>query len=334
MSVVSRLPARDRRICRGSGGRLMDARVWTIGDALDWTVGYLGRRDVSQPRRSAEWLLSAATGLSRVELYTHKERPLSDAEREAYRAGIERRSLGEPLQYVTGEVAFRHLVLTVRPGVFIPRPETEVLVEAALDRLRILSQEEPEAARPLLVVDLCTGSGAVACSIAHEAPEAAVLATEVSADAAEVARANAERCRVAERVTVLEGDLFGPLPASARGSVAVVVANPPYIPSGRLPMLPAEVAEFEPAAALDGGTDGLDLVHRIIGEAREWLRPGGYLVIEVDESTARDADREMQAWYEGVQAQSDLSGRERLVIGRVPTPDAVKPSNQSEASSP
>lgn len=303
-------------------------RVWTVRDALDWTVGHFERSGVDAPRRSAEWLLSAATGLSRLELYAHFDRPLSDAERGAYRASIERRVKGEPLQYVTGEMPFRHIVLKVRPGVFIPRPETEILVDEVLSVLpdEPASSRGPETAGgpadvadadagAPIVVDLCTGSGAVAISIARERPRARVYATELVPATAEVARENAQRCGVADRVTVLEGDLFAPLPAELRGRVAVVVANPPYIPTADLADLPAEVVGFEPHVALDGGADGLDVVRRIIAGARDWLAPGGLVAIETDETTTKDAANAMAAWYEGTRTARDLTGRDRVATG-------------------
>jgi release factor glutamine methyltransferase len=282
-------------------------RVWTVRDALDWTVEHFERKGIDGPRRSAEWLLSAATGLSRIELYAHFDRPLSEGERAAYRASIERRAAGEPLQYVTGEMPFRHIVLKVRPGVFIPRPETEVLVDEVLTALE--GVEDP------IVVDLCTGSGAIAVSVAHERPDARVYATEIVPETAEVARENAERCGVADRVTVLTGDLFGPLPAELRGNVHAVASNPPYIPTPDLADLPAEVGGFEPRVALDGGADGLETVRRIVADARSWLVPGGALIIETDTSTVKTAVNEMAAWYEGTKAVRDLSGRDRVAAG-------------------
>ena len=206
----------------------MPERVWTVRDALDWTIEYLGRKSIEEPRRSAEWLLSAATGLSRVELYAHFDRPLSPDERARFREGIERRAAGEPLQYVTGEMPFRHLVVRVRPGVFIPRPETEVLVDVGLAAL-------PADTAEVLAIDLCTGSGAVAVSLAYEHPGATVYASDLNPLAVETTWDNAARAGVGGRVNVFEGDLFAPLPAELRGRVALVAANPPYIPLGRHP---------------------------------------------------------------------------------------------------
>ena len=287
----------------------MSERVWTVKDALAWTVEYFERQGVDAPRRSAEWLLSAATGLSRLELYAHHDRPLSEAERGAFKAGIERRAAGEPLQYVTGEMPFRHLVVRCRPGVFILRPETEVLVDAALEAL----PGGPPAES--VVIDLCTGTGAVAVSIAHEREGARVWAVDRSAEACACAADNAGRAGVAERVSVLQGDLFEPLPPELRGRVDVVVSNPPYIPSADMAALPDEVARFEPVEALDGGPDGLDVVRRIAAQAGEWLRPGGLLVVETDADRAKDAAALLAAWYEGVGVRPDLTGRDRIALG-------------------
>ncbi len=286
-----------------------DDRAWTVADALGWTVDYFTRKDVENPRRSAEWLLSAATGLSRVELYARFDRLLSPEERATFRAAIERRAAGEPLQYVTGEMPFRHLVLQVRPGVFIPRPETEVLVDAVLEHLDAAMPTAPT------VLDLCTGSGAVAVCVAYERPAARVHATEIVPATAEVARENAERAGVSERVTVLDGDLFAPLPDALLGSFDAVAANPPYIPTADLAGLPAEVSGFEPRVALDGGADGLDVVRRIAEEGTRWLKSGGVLVMETDTFRAKEAARILSGWYEGVEVRRDLTGRDRIVIG-------------------
>lgn len=292
----------------------MTEQVWTLRDALRWTTEFFERRDVLPARLNAERLLSAATGLSRVELYAYHDRPLSAEERAIYRSFIERRSAGEPLQYLTGEVPFRHIVLRVHPGVFIPRPETEVLVDAGLEALREAGLDAP------VVVDLCTGSGAVAASVAHEIPGARVFATEIVPETAAAARANVERLGLSDRVTVLGGDLFAPLPAELLGGVDLVLSNPPYVPSADLPDLPEEVRAFEPLVALDGGPDGLDVARRIMAEAPRWLRPGRLLAMELDQSRTNGAAEVMAQWYEGIRVRRDLAGRDRIVEGRVSVP--------------
>jgi release factor glutamine methyltransferase len=289
-------------------------QVWTVKAAMEWTGGYLAERGDEHPRRSAEWLLSAATGLSRVELYAHHDRPLTDVERAALREGVKRRASGEPLQYVTGEVAFRHLVVKVRPGVLIPRPETEVLVDA----VRSAVDEAIAARGAALVADLCTGSGCIALAIAQESPAARVHAGDVSPIAVEVAAENADRLGLSERVSVVCADLFEALPAELIGRFDVVVSNPPYVPSADVPELPMEVAGFEPRLALDGGADGLDVYRRILLGAREWLRPGGVLGVELDERMVRIAAADAERWYQGVRVISDLAGRDRIVVARTP----------------
>lgn len=286
----------------------MAERVWTVKDALEWTCEYLGRKDDEHPRRSAEWLLSSATGLSRVELYAYHDRPLSRDERACYRALVARRAEGMPLQYVTGEMPFRHLVVHVEPGVFIPRPETEVLVDVVLEHLA----DVPEP----VIIDLCTGSGCVAVSVASEHPGARVWAVDMSEQAVATTLRNAGNANVAERVQSLHGDLFDPLPQELIGTVDFIVSNPPYIPSADLPDLPAEVLGFEPHLALDGGADGLDTFRRIVSEADRWLAPHGGLAIELDSGRVAAAASELQGGYEGVTVRRDLAGRERIVYAR------------------
>lgn len=280
-----------------------DEQVWTVRTALEWTRGFLAARGDDQPRRSAEWLLSAATALSRVEIYAFHDRPLTADERAVLREGVKRRAAGEPLQYVTGEMPFRHLCVRVRPGVLIPRPETEVLVDVALAKL-------PPQAR---AADLCTGSGCVALSLAHEREGVTVWATDLSPAAVEVAGDNAVRLGLDDRVTILAGDLFGPLPQELRGRLDLVVANPPYIPSSAMADLPAEVAGFEPGLALDGGPDGLDLARRILAEAPDWLRPGGRIALELDERNVGAAAAEASTAYTSVAVTPDLTGRPRVL---------------------
>jgi len=289
-------------------------QVWTVKAALDWTTTYLAEKADEHPRRSAEWLLSAATGLSRIELYAFHDRPLTPEERTLLREGVKRRAAGEPLQYVTGEVAFRHIVLKVRPGVLIPRPETEILVDSVLPALDAAIAERGAA----LVADICTGSGCIALSIAGERPAATVIATDLSELALEIAAENVERLALSERVSVAHGDLFAALEPELRGKLDVIVSNPPYVPSADVPDLPAEVAGFEPHLALDGGADGLDVYRRLLVESLEWLRPGGLFGVELDERMVQIAAGEAQKWYEEVRVVRDLTGRDRIVTAQAP----------------
>lgn len=285
-----------------------DDEVWTVKRTLDWTRGYLASKGDEHPRLSAEWLLSAATGLSRVALYAYYDRPLSMDERDVLRAAVRRRAVGEPLQYVTGEVAFRHIVVKVEPGVLIPRPETEMLVEAGFPAVDAAIGERGEAR----VLDLCTGSGNIALSIAQERLDASVIATDISPVAVKVATRNADALGLGERVRVVECDLAEGLD-DAESAFDLVISNPPYIPSAELSELPEEVIGFEPALALDGGADGLDVFRRILAEAQTLLRPGGMLACELHEDTLATAAALCADGYHEVTVLSDLAGRDRIV---------------------
>lgn len=214
--------------------------VWTIRKTLDWCRSYLERHDDKNPRLSAEWLLSSATGLSRVELYAYFDRPLSMEERDILRDSLRRRGRGEPLQYISGEAAFRHVVVKTARGVLIPRPETEILVQCALDHF---SGEDEISA-----LEIGTGTGCVALSLAKEAGMK-VVATDISPEAIDCATRNAEALGLSESVDFVECDCCD----GVEGSFDLLVSNPPYIPSSVMDELDAEVTAFEPHLALDGG---------------------------------------------------------------------------------
>lgn len=247
--------------------------------------------------------MEAATGLSRSELLTAAPIPEDLAEKALGLA--ERRAAGEPLQYVTGSAGFRHLDLQVGPGVFIPRPETESLVDRALARL-------PKAG---IVVDLCSGSGAVALAVADERADATVIATELS----EEALGWAERNKAALDVPVhfIHGDLFENLPPSLEGKVGVVVSNPPYVATAEAGSLPDEVVHHEPSEALFSGRDGLQVIERISAGAGRWLRPGGWLVIEIGDGQRDEVTRLLErAGWADVEVYPDLLGRARVAEAR------------------
>lgn len=288
---------------------MADTRIWTVSEALNWTREYLATKGDTNPRLSAEWLLSYATGLSRIELYAYFDRPLTEDERNQLRPAVARRAQGEPLQYVAGEMAFRHIVVKVRPGVLIPRPETETLVDLVLSALA----DAPVHPR---VLDLCTGSGCIAASIAHECETSTVVATDVSDVACEVALENIERLGLSDRVLVVEGDLYGALDATGDDSFFdLIVSNPPYIPSAAVDVLEHEVIGHEPRLALDGGTDGLDVFRRILLGAKDHLRIGGALMLELDERNATQAAEIAVECnqYQSVVVVPDLLGRSRFL---------------------
>lgn len=288
------------------------ATIWTIKRVLDWTVGYLDRKGDERPRLSAEWLLSAVTGLSRVELYVNFDKPLSPDELARMHVAVERRGQGEPLQYVTGEMPFRHIVLKCEEGVLIPRPETEILVDAALEGIDAHGGADSWPR----VLDLCTGTGCIACSIAGERDGARVMATDLSPQAVTLATRNAEALGLGAVVDVVECDLASGIPDELMGTFCVLVSNPPYIPSAVVPTLPQEVAGFEPRLALDGGDDGLDIFRRILAIAPHALKPGGWLCVELFEENvgiAAELARRQGGW-EHVEVREDLTHRPRVLV--------------------
>jgi release factor glutamine methyltransferase len=277
----------------------------TIAEALRDAERHLAERGVESPRADAELLVGKALGLSRVQLYVDLARPLSPEEFAACRELIERRGRREPLAYVLGEWGFRRLTLRVDPRALVPRPETEVVVERCLALLA--DAREPR------VLDLGTGTGAIALALADEHPGARVVALDSSPDALALARENADRLGLGDRVRLVEGDLGSP-PGSAYD---LVVSNPPYVGAGELAELAPEVRDWEPRGAiLDAGQT--ETVTRV---AVDLLRPGGSLVLEVawrDGEAGHVAGRLMTLGFEGIRITRDLAGRERVVEGRRP----------------
>lgn len=257
----------------------------------------------------ARRIVERASGLEGAEWVLGLDDAASQRGVAFFDAMVERRAAGEPLQYVVGRWGFRSLDLMVDRRVLIPRPETEIVAGAAIDEARRL-------ARPVTVVDLGTGSGAIALSIASEIPESTVWATDRSADALAVARANlAGLGRAGARVRLAAGEWFAALPPDLRGAVDVVVSNPPYVATDET--LPAEVAEWEPAGALVAGPRGVEDLERIVDESVGWLAPDGSLVVELAPWQAGPiADRARVAGFAGVQIRSDLTGRDRMVVAR------------------
>lgn len=281
------------------------SETWTVRTVLGWTTEYLAKRGIDSPRLTAEMLLAHALKLSRVYLYTDLDRPLVKAERAGFRSLIERRAAGEPTHYLIGSREFYNRSFAVDPRVLIPRPETELLVES------VLRSVPKDGSSQLL--DVCTGSGCIAVSLAAERPQASLWATELSTEACEVARANALALKVDQRLKVLQGDLFEPLAPGVRFDA--VVSNPPYVSSGEIAGLAAEVRR-EPLTALDGGTDGLALLRRIIAGAGSWLKPGGLLALEIGEKQGGAVlDLLQRAGYADARIEKDLARLDRLALG-------------------
>lgn len=285
--------------------------TWTIGRLLEWTTGYLRDQQSDSPRLDAELLLAQALGCQRIELYTSFERVPDDAQRDKFRDLVRRRAAGSPVAYLLGHREFYSLDFRVTPDVLIPRPETEFLVIATLDLLR-----QRQASSPPSIVDVGTGSGIVAISLAKNFPEAAITAIDISPQALEVAKSNAETHEVHDQIRFHEGDLLAALEDSVQ--VDFVVSNPPYVSTSEMAELPRDVADFEPHLALEAGPDGTEVIERLIPQAAARLRSGGYLLIEISpmiESKVR-ALIEQEPAFEPMPTTKDLAGLARIVGAR------------------
>lgn len=291
---------------------MSEAKAWTIRDLLQVTSDYLKQKDIECPRLSAEVLLAHLLALDRVELYLRFDQPLNDEEVSGYRALIRRRLNREPVQYITGSQEFWSLDLEVGPHVLIPRPESELLVETAVSLFRDGRIPRPEGAR---VLDLGTGSGALAVALARELPDAVVWASDISEEALSVAKHNAARHGVENRITFMAGDLWQP--AREKNLIFdLVVSNPPYIRSDAFGTLSPEVGRHEPRQALDGGPDGMVYIARILREAPDCLHPGGWVLVEMDPEQTSEALKlvEGTGQYATWERIRDYSRRYRMLM--------------------
>jgi len=285
----------------------------TVLEVIQRSTEYLAQKGVESPRLQSELLLAHVLKLPRLQLYLSFDRLLHPDELEAARGLVKRRGQREPLQHLLGTVSFCGLELVVTSAVLIPRPETELLAERAWQRLNSQSTESPLIPA---VLDYGTGSGCLAIALAVHCSAARVTAVDISADALAVARANAGRHRLAERIEFLCGDGFQTLPEGA--DFDLIVANPPYIPSAEIDTLEPEVRQHDPRLALDGGPDGLDFYRRLAGEAGRFLRMGGHLMMEFGDAQ----DEPLQELFASprwkvVSFERDLAGRPRiLTVGR------------------
>lgn len=285
-----------------------DKSEWTVLKILEWTTGFFGEKEIDSPRVDAEILLADVLGMERIELYANYNRPLVDEERKAYRALVKRRAAREPAAYILEKKPFWEFDLRVTPEVLIPRPETETLIRTALERIDDDSEQR--------LVDVGTGSGAVALSIAWERSELRIAATDVDADALDIARENAENLGFGDRIEFFEGDLLEGLSADFR-PVDIVVSNPPYVTEDEYDQLQPEIREYEPRGALVAGEDGLDVIRRLIPAASDVLSEGGWLLFEIGHLQG-DACRELleDEGYDDVDIVEDYGGRDRVAMGR------------------
>lgn len=276
----------------------------SVLEIIKRTTGFFEQRGVESPRLNAEQLIGHALGLKRMQLYLQFERPLTEAELEKIRPLVKRRGGREPLQYITGETEFSGLRLKVDRRALIPRPETERLIELMTQHF---------ATPPATVLDLGTGSGAIALALAKAWPEAVVTAVDKSEDALALARENAEACALAGRTTFVLSDWFAGVPAGQK--FALIVANPPYLSDEETAAAPPEVKDFEPRMALSAGTSSAADLERIIRAARHYLVPGGLLACET--GIAQHQALVALATGEGYtrpESLRDLTGRERYLL--------------------
>lgn len=315
---------------------------WTVGRIIDWTTQHLKKHGSETPRLDAEILLAHARGCTRIQLYVDYTAPLTEAERGAMRTLVHRRAKAEPVAYLVGRREFFGLDFRVTPAVLIPRPETETLVlelitvarkrggqtapaktapakaelgDAALpaDGSSAAASAEPS---PLRILDLCTGSGCIAVASAANLPAARITAVDLSAEALDVARQNAQAHHVADRIRFLCGDLFAPLGADE--SFDFIASNPPYVPDSEMDTLPDDVRLHEPHLALRAGQRGLDVIERLIAGASDHLAPGGLLLIEVspEQSPEVVARLEAEGNLDAVRVSKDTAGQPRVVLAR------------------
>ncbi|MCR4424715.1 MAG: peptide chain release factor N(5)-glutamine methyltransferase [Firmicutes bacterium] len=287
-------------------------RLQVLG-VLKLATDYLRSRGIDSARLDAEVLLAEILGMERIRLYVEYDRPLSGRELGAYREAVARRAARVPVAYITGHKEFMSLDFAVDSRVLVPRPDTEILVEAARDEILSMGVSEP------MIVDLGTGSGAIACSLGKLLPSAHILATDISSDALAVAEANVVRLGLDDRVRLAQGDLFEPLDKEGFSRVHAVVSNPPYIPEVDMSSLVPEISKHEPAIALLAGPDGLDFFRRMAAEVSPYLEPGGLIALEVGDGQANAVAGLLEdAGLVMVRRVCDYAGHFRVVLARTP----------------
>lgn len=283
----------------------------TLLEFLQVTATFLTAKGIEGARLDAELLLAEVLGMTRTQLYTNFDQPLGAAEVDRFRELVKRRAAREPVAYITGRREFWSMEFTVDRRVLVPRPETELLVEIAVDALKALGGDEPRT-----VADIGTGSGAIAVAIAREIPTARVIASDRSGAALEIAPGNAARHGVESRIEFRSGDGCAALVGA--GPFDVIASNPPYIRSAEMAALQPEVREWEPKWALESGVDGMDVTAPLVEDAFEFLAPGGWLVVEVGTQAALVRECFAKRGYAGVAVRRDLAGLDRVVVGRRP----------------
>jgi release factor glutamine methyltransferase len=286
--------------------------VWTIQKLLNWTVRHFTGEGIDAPRLSAELLLCYVLGLKRIELYTQFDKAVSREHLEELRELVERASQEEPIAYIVGKTEFYSLELEITPDCMIPRPETELLVEKAIEFLRTRSGKQ-------FVCDLCTGSGCIAVAIAKNYADAEIIATDISDGALRTAARNIERYQLQGRIKLLCGDLFDPIvPHLDVGKFDLIVCNPPYVSAAEFEELNKNVKDYEPKMALFGGDDGLDICRKIIEKADDFLKPDAALMLEVGYRQGLVVKEllEEQSCFGQIAIEKDFRDNDRIAIGK------------------
>lgn len=295
----------------------MNEKVWTPLELVKWTQDFFAKKGIESGRLEAELLLASALGCKRIDLYVRFEQAVAPEPLAKFKAMIQERAAGKPNAYLTGSREFYGFPFSVTPAVLIPRPETETLVEQALELLGNMDAGEEEE---LLVADIGCGSGCIGLALAGNAAVRAYL-TDISKEALVIALQNAEQLELTEQVQVLEGDLFEPLAAlGLQEKLHAILSNPPYIGESEKSVMGKDVLEYEPHSALFADNDGLAVIERLLAGAAEYLRPGGILIMEVgytqraavEAAAARLSPLQIEAWHK------DLLGHDRVVVLRKP----------------
>ena len=282
---------------------------WTIIKIIQWATSYLKKHDIDSPRATGEILLAHALGVRRIDLYLNHDQPLVADELKQFKVLIKRRIKREPVAYILGAKEFWSLELEVRKDVLVPRPETECLVEAALNLLPM-----DTGAQPQRILDLGTGSGAIVLALAAQKPQHIYFASDESIEALELACRNARRHNLSEKIRFFASDWMRSLDPTKEG-FDMIVSNPPYIPSQVILELQPEINLYEPLGALDGGTDGLSCLRDIIGRGHHYLKTGGILLLEIAHDQQNDVYRIASNCdhYEDFNCTKDYSGYDRVV---------------------
>lgn len=300
----------DQNATQSASGDTLDENPWTVLRLLEWTTDYLGKHGSSSPRLDAEVLLSKSLACSRIDLYTSYDKVATKPQRDMFRQLVRERATGAPVAYLVGEREFYSRMFSVTPAVLIPRPESEFVILEMLDRLSQHPVESPT------ILDVGTGSGVLAVTAALEVPDAQVLGIDISAEALQIAEANAEQHGVSDQVSFQRGDLLSNL---SPGMMAdVVIANPPYVSEAEWKALDATVRDYEPRTALVSGPTGSEVLMQLIEQAASKLPPQGILVVELSPMIAEQVVAAIESCgsYQATRIRNDLGKRARVVSAR------------------